>query len=84
MCANVALFPCADINYLDYVWRIIIGFGALPCVATIYLRSTLPETPRYTTDVSPHSPIRCALDPPRKRLSSVLHAFLRRKASYWS
>ena len=43
---------CADINYLDYVWRIIIGFGALPAVATIYLRSTLPETPRYTTDVS--------------------------------
>lgn len=41
----------ADINYLDYVWRIIIGFGALPAVATIYLRSTLPETPRYTTDV---------------------------------
>ena len=47
---------CADINYLDYVWRIIIGFGAVPCVATIYLRSTLPETPRYTTDVHPQSP----------------------------
>jgi len=30
--------PCADINYLDYVWRIIIGFGAIPCVLTIWLR----------------------------------------------
>ena len=28
----------ADINYLDYVWRIIIGFGAIPCVLTIWLR----------------------------------------------
>lgn len=51
------MHACSDINYLDYVWRIIIGFGALPAVATIYLRSTLPETPRYTTDVSPQSPL---------------------------
>ncbi|KAK9846381.1 hypothetical protein WJX81_002681 [Elliptochloris bilobata] len=40
-----------DINYLDYVWRIIIGFGAIPCVLTIYLRATIPETPRYSQDV---------------------------------
>ncbi|EIE20161.1 MFS general substrate transporter [Coccomyxa subellipsoidea C-169] len=40
-----------DINYLDYVWRIIIGFGAIPTVLTIYLRSRLPETPRFSQDV---------------------------------
>ena len=27
-----------SILYLDYCWRIIIGFGCLPAVATIYLR----------------------------------------------
>ncbi|CAL8470992.1 g10534 [Coccomyxa elongata] len=40
-----------DINFLDYVWRIIIGFGAVPTVLTIYLRSQLPETPRFSQDV---------------------------------
>jgi MFS family permease len=40
-----------DINYLDYVWRIIIGFGCVPAILTIYLRSQLPETPRFTVDV---------------------------------
>lgn len=28
----------ADINYLDYVWRIMIGFGCIPAVLTIYFR----------------------------------------------
>lgn len=36
---------------LDYVWRICIGLGAVPAVATIYARLTLPETPRYSADV---------------------------------
>lgn len=37
-----------DIYYLDNVWRLIIGIGAVPAIATIYLRFMLPETPRYT------------------------------------
>jgi MFS family permease len=36
---------------LDYVWRICIGLGAVPAVATIYARLTLPESPRYSADV---------------------------------
>jgi PHS family inorganic phosphate transporter-like MFS transporter len=40
-----------DITYLDYVWRIIIGLGCVPAVLTIYLRSKLPETPRYVAEV---------------------------------
>ncbi|KAH8549833.1 major facilitator superfamily domain-containing protein [Umbelopsis sp. PMI_123] len=36
---------------LDYVWRICLGLGAVPAVATIYARLTLPESPRYSADV---------------------------------
>ena len=41
-----------SILYLDYVWRIIIGLGCVPAVLTIYLRSKLPETPRFTADIT--------------------------------
>jgi hypothetical protein len=37
----------ADINYLDYVWRIIIGFSAIPTVLTIYLRCESHYHPRF-------------------------------------
>ncbi|PQM33906.1 putative inorganic phosphate transporter 1-5 [Prunus yedoensis var. nudiflora] len=33
----------------DYVWRIILMFGALPAALTYYWRSKMPETTRYTT-----------------------------------
>ena len=36
---------------LDYVWRILIGFGCLPACVAIYFRLTIPETPRYVLDV---------------------------------
>ncbi|PRP84986.1 hypothetical protein PROFUN_07274 [Planoprotostelium fungivorum] len=32
---------------LDFVWRIIMGFGAVPCVAVLYFRLTMPESPRF-------------------------------------
>ncbi|RKP12278.1 major facilitator superfamily domain-containing protein, partial [Piptocephalis cylindrospora] len=41
----------SDVLNLDYVWRIIVGLGAIPGVAAIYYRLTIPETPRYTMDV---------------------------------
>ncbi|KIX03122.1 uncharacterized protein Z518_06672 [Rhinocladiella mackenziei CBS 650.93] len=37
---------------VDRMWRIIIGFGAVPAVFALYCRLTIPETPRYTFDVS--------------------------------
>ncbi|KAI8983449.1 phosphate:H+ symporter [Pilobolus umbonatus] len=37
--------------YLDYVWRIVIGIGAVPGLIALYYRLTIPETPRYTIDV---------------------------------
>ncbi|KAJ1663485.1 hypothetical protein IW140_001169 [Coemansia sp. RSA 1813] len=36
---------------LDYVWRIIMGLGAVPGLIALYFRMTIPETPRYTLDV---------------------------------
>lgn len=36
---------------IDFVWRIVIGIGAVPAVLALYYRLTIPETPRYTMDV---------------------------------
>ncbi|KAL0090256.1 major facilitator superfamily domain-containing protein [Phycomyces blakesleeanus] len=41
----------ADVNNLDYVWRLCIGLGAVPAAATIYLRFTMPESPRYALNL---------------------------------
>ncbi|KAI9494121.1 major facilitator superfamily domain-containing protein [Zychaea mexicana] len=40
-----------NIDNLDYVWRICIGLGAVPAIATVYSRFTLPESPRYAANV---------------------------------
>ena len=37
---------------VDQMWRIIIGFGAIPACIALYYRLTIPETPRYTFDVA--------------------------------
>jgi MFS transporter, PHS family, inorganic phosphate transporter len=37
---------------VDKMWRTIIGFGAVPGCIALYYRLTIPETPRYTFDVS--------------------------------
>jgi PHS family inorganic phosphate transporter-like MFS transporter len=37
---------------VDKMWRILIGFGAVPGVIALYYRLTIPETPRYTFDVA--------------------------------
>jgi MFS transporter, PHS family, inorganic phosphate transporter len=36
----------------DRMWRIIVGFGAIPAAFALYFRLTIPETPRYTFDVN--------------------------------
>ncbi|KAI8888569.1 phosphate:H+ symporter [Backusella circina FSU 941] len=41
----------ADQTKLDFVWRIVIGLGAVPGVCALYYRLTIPETPRFTIDV---------------------------------
>ncbi|KAK9234484.1 major facilitator superfamily domain-containing protein [Lipomyces kononenkoae] len=37
---------------IDQMWRITIGFGAVPACIALYYRLTIPETPRFTFDVS--------------------------------
>lgn len=36
---------------LDSVWRWIIGFGTIPAALAIFLRFSIPESPRYTIEV---------------------------------
>ena len=48
-CFKQAVYTNQD--NLDYVWRIAIGFGAIPGCIALYFRLTIPETPRYTMDV---------------------------------
>ncbi|RMZ78463.1 hypothetical protein DV737_g3908, partial [Chaetothyriales sp. CBS 132003] len=45
---------CAGVCQLavDKMWRVIIGFGAVPGCVALYFRLTIPETPRYTFDVA--------------------------------
>ncbi|KAG0043216.1 Inorganic phosphate transporter pho84 [Gryganskiella cystojenkinii] len=40
-----------DVDNLDFVWRVCVGVGCIPAVSTIYLRLTMPESPRYAMDV---------------------------------
>jgi MFS transporter, PHS family, inorganic phosphate transporter len=35
----------------DTVWRILLGLGALPAAAVIYVRTRMPESPRYQIQV---------------------------------
>ncbi|KAJ9145213.1 Mfs phs inorganic phosphate transporter [Coniochaeta hoffmannii] len=37
---------------VDRMWRIIVGFGAVPGCVALYFRLTIPETPRYTFDIA--------------------------------
>lgn len=36
----------------DQMWRILIGLGCVPGFIALYFRLTIPESPRYTLDVS--------------------------------
>jgi MFS transporter, PHS family, inorganic phosphate transporter len=35
----------------DLVWRVLLGLGAVPAAAVVYLRSKMPESPRYQAQV---------------------------------
>ena len=65
MDAKASLPPQAD-----YVWRIILMFGALPAAMTFYSRAKMPETARYTALVAKNAE-QAAAD-----MSKVLHVQL--------
>ncbi|KAF1988326.1 phosphate permease [Aulographum hederae CBS 113979] len=46
---------------VDKMWRVIVGFGAVPGCIALYYRLTIPETPRYTFDVA-RDPIQAGSD----------------------
>ncbi|KAI8897244.1 phosphate:H+ symporter [Globomyces pollinis-pini] len=43
-----------DIQTLDTVWRILIGFAITPGLFAVYFRLTIPESPRFTHEVTEH------------------------------
>lgn len=47
-------FLAAGIDH-DLVWRLMLGFGAIPALGVIYFRRTLPESPRYLAQVKGES-----------------------------
>jgi MFS transporter, PHS family, inorganic phosphate transporter len=40
----------------NVAWRILLGLGAVPAAAVIYLRSRMPESPRYQIQVQCEAP----------------------------
>ena len=51
----VALILLASGISHDLTWRILLGLGALPAAAVIYLRSKMPESPRFQAQVKGRS-----------------------------
>jgi MFS family permease len=47
----VALLLLASGVGHDLSWRLLLGFGAIPAAAVIYLRSKMPESPRFQASV---------------------------------
>jgi len=45
----------------DFIWRIVLAFGAVPAALTLYYRSHMAETPRFTARVE-HDAKRAAAD----------------------
>lgn len=37
--------------YIDTIWRLVIGLGAIPACIALYARLTITETPRFTMDI---------------------------------
>jgi MFS family permease len=55
---------------MDMMWRIVIGFGAVPGWFALYYRLTIPETPRYTFDVK-HDLEKATADSRRLRIGNI-------------
>lgn len=36
---------------VDVMWRLLIGLGCVPACIALYFRLTIPETPRFTSDI---------------------------------
>jgi len=43
--------PGAGLPSVDRAWRIVVGFGCIPAIISLYYRLTTTETPRYTANL---------------------------------
>ena len=59
-----AAFLDSDTSNADFVWRIVLMFGAVPATLTYYWRMKMPETARYTALVAKDA---------KKAASDMLH-----------
>ncbi|KAM1119674.1 hypothetical protein ACFX15_043057 [Malus domestica] len=71
----------------DYVWRIILMFGAVPALLTFYSRMKMPETPRYTALVAKDQSKACqdmtkVLHIEIKELQQEEHAHINKSSSF--
>ena len=40
-----------NLESIDFMWRLLLGLGAVPGAFALYFRFTIPETPRFTMDI---------------------------------
>ncbi|CAN1244910.1 Probable inorganic phosphate transporter 1-7 [Linum grandiflorum] len=66
-------FKGSTVPQADYVWRIVLMFGALPAAMTYYSRMKMPETARYTALVAKNT------DQAAKDMSKVLQKDIEEK-----
>lgn len=59
MIASAAFLNSSPDN-VDYVWRIVLMFGAIPALLTYYWRMKMPETARYTALVAKNAKMAAA------------------------
>uniref|UniRef100_A0A0E0KMZ4 H(+)/Pi cotransporter n=1 Tax=Oryza punctata TaxID=4537 RepID=A0A0E0KMZ4_ORYPU len=65
-----AAFKHSSTSKIDYAWRIILMFGAIPAALTYYWRMKMPETARYTALISKNAK-KAAMD-----MSAVLNVVI--------
>ncbi len=69
----------------DLAWRLMLGLGALPALAVIYLRRTLPESPRYVARVRGNAPeaTRSVREFTRGQVDAAADAEPKVRLSFW-
>jgi PHS family inorganic phosphate transporter-like MFS transporter len=60
----------------DIVWRVLLGLGAVPAAAVVYLRTRMPESPRYQAQMQGRTGTAAAAGTAAARPEPGLRAFL--------
>ncbi|KAJ2151543.1 hypothetical protein J3F82_003273 [Coemansia sp. RSA 637] len=62
-----------DVRNLDYVWRLIIGLGCIPGVATLYWRLTMEDSKRFQLESAKAAAANADEDMQREKLLAKQH-----------